>query len=131
VARNQEIDIPSQLAMGVRLLQAQSHMLVRYLFHVSIYANLRISMQVGRRGSLLPYQYVTAPEMLLFSYGRVFCTMTGCVCYDHTCCPTPNLHFIQLLFDGGTVSDYLSKVKTFLDANPNEGVRFFYSSGTL
>jgi hypothetical protein len=25
------------------------------------------------------------------------------------------------LFDGGTVQAYLSTVKTFLDANPNEG----------
>jgi hypothetical protein len=32
------------------------------------------------------------------------------------------------LFNGGKVSDYLSKVKTFLDANPNEGAYIFPSS---
>jgi len=30
VARDQEVDIPTQLKLGVRLLQAQSHMLVCY-----------------------------------------------------------------------------------------------------
>ena len=32
VARDQEVDIPSQLGLGVRLLQAQSHMFVHPIF---------------------------------------------------------------------------------------------------
>ncbi|RDB16525.1 PI-PLC X domain-containing protein 1 [Hypsizygus marmoreus] len=34
----------------------------------------------------------------------------------------------QGLFDGGTVEDYLKKVKTFLDANPNEVLTFIFTN---
>ncbi|KAF8518524.1 PLC-like phosphodiesterase, partial [Hysterangium stoloniferum] len=65
LARNQQVDILTQLVLGVRLLQAQSHMFngVLHFCHTSMYL---------------------------------------------------------LLFNGGTVADYLSKVKTFLDNNPTE-----------
>ncbi|KAF8586155.1 PLC-like phosphodiesterase [Ramaria rubella] len=71
VARDQRIDIPTQLANGVRLLQAQSHM------------------------------------------------WEGEVHFCHTSC---------LLFDGGTVADYLAKVMTFLEANPNEVLTLLFTN---
>ncbi|KAG7085322.1 hypothetical protein E1B28_013862, partial [Marasmius oreades] len=41
------------------------------------------------------------------------------------------LHFCHtdcVLFDGGTVVDYLGKVKTFLDANPNEVITLLFTN---
>ncbi|KAF8067758.1 PLC-like phosphodiesterase [Lyophyllum atratum] len=41
------------------------------------------------------------------------------------------LHFCHTtcgLFDGGTVEDYLKRVKTFLDANPNEVLTFIFTN---
>ncbi|KAK7692886.1 hypothetical protein QCA50_004521 [Cerrena zonata] len=35
---------------------------------------------------------------------------------------------IPILFDGGTVQDYLTKVHTFLQANPNEVVTFIFTN---
>lgn len=35
---------------------------------------------------------------------------------------------LQALFDGGTVQDYLTKVKTFLDANPNEVITMIFTN---
>jgi hypothetical protein len=35
---------------------------------------------------------------------------------------------IQLLFDGGAVTDYLNLVKTFLDNNPNEVITFLFTN---
>ena len=63
VERDQEVDIPTQLALGVRLLQAQAH------------------------------------------------DNNGVIHFCHDSC---------ILFDGGTVEAYLTNVKIFLDANPNE-----------
>ncbi|EPQ50098.1 PLC-like phosphodiesterase, partial [Gloeophyllum trabeum ATCC 11539] len=74
LARDQEVDITSQLNLGVRLLQAQSH---------------------ENDGEL------------------------------HFC-HTSNSH--QLLFDGGTVEDYLKTVKAWLDANPNEVLTFVFTN---
>jgi hypothetical protein len=71
VARDQEIDIPSQLALGVRLLQAQAH------------------------------------------------DKDGVLHFCHTSCS---------LFDGGTVQAYLTTVKTFLDANPNEVLTLIFTN---
>lgn len=71
LARDQETDIPSQLGLGVRLLQAQSHM------------------------------------------------NNGVLHFCHTSCE---------LFDGGTVQDYLTTVRTFLDANPNEVITFIFTN---
>jgi len=71
LSRDQEVDIPSQLNLGVRLLQAQAH---------------------DKDGELH------------------FC---------HTSC---------LLFDGGTVVDYLKLVKTFLDQNPTEVVTLLFTN---
>ncbi|KAF8968511.1 PLC-like phosphodiesterase [Flammula alnicola] len=73
LARDQEVDIPTQLSLGVRLLQAQSH----------------VNQEDGQLH---------------------FC---------HTSC---------LLFDGGTVVDYLKTVKTFLDANPNEVLTLLFTN---
>ncbi|KAF9003878.1 PLC-like phosphodiesterase [Cyathus striatus] len=71
LARDQQVDIPTQLGLGVRLLQAQSHL------------------------------------------------NNGVIHFCHTSCA---------LFDGGTVQDYLSTVKTFLDANPNEVLTFIFTN---
>ncbi|KAF8586164.1 PLC-like phosphodiesterase [Ramaria rubella] len=71
LAANQEVDIPTQLGMGVRLLQAESHM------------------------------------------------FEGALHFCHTSC---------LLFDGGTVANYLAIVKTFLDANPNEVLTLLFTN---
>ncbi|KAJ7098940.1 PLC-like phosphodiesterase [Mycena epipterygia] len=71
LARDQEVDIPAQLGLGVRLLQGQAHM----------------------NGDVLH-----------------FC---------HTSCD---------LFDGGSVQDYLTTVKTFLDANPNEVLTLLFTN---
>lgn len=35
---------------------------------------------------------------------------------------------LQLLFDGGTVENYLITVKSFLDANPNEVITFLFTN---
>lgn len=72
LARDQEVNVTSQLDLGVRLLQGQVHK--------------------ASDGSLH------------------FC---------HTSC---------LLFDGGAVSDYLSSVKAYLDANPNEVVTMIFTN---
>ena len=71
MARVQEVDVLSQLGLGVRLLQAQTH---------------------DNNGELH------------------FC---------HTSCE---------LFDGGTVQDYLTTVKQFLDANPNEVITLLFTN---
>ena len=71
MARDQEVDIPTQLALGVRLLQAQAH------------------------------------------------DHNGVIHFCHTSCA---------LFDGGTVEDYLTTVKTFLDANPNEVLTMIFTN---
>jgi len=71
LARDQSVDVPTQLKLGVRLLQAQSHM------------------------------------------------KDGQIHFCHTSCD---------LFDGGTVASFLSTVKTFLDANPNEVMTFIFTN---
>jgi len=71
LARDQQVDIPTQLALGVRLLQAQSHM------------------------------------------------FNGVLHFCHTSC---------LLFDGGTVANYLNTVKTFLDNNPTEVLTLLFTN---
>jgi len=71
LARDQSVDIPTQLGLGIRLLQAQAHM------------------------------------------------NDGEIHFCHTSCA---------LFDGGKVQDYLSTVKTFLDANPNEVITFVFTN---
>ncbi|TFK19863.1 PLC-like phosphodiesterase [Coprinopsis marcescibilis] len=74
LARTQAVDVPVQLRMGARVLQAQSHM----------------------------------------KDGRLhFC---------HT-----SKHIFGL-FDGGSVLDFLRKVKTWLDANPYEVVSFIFTN---
>lgn len=35
---------------------------------------------------------------------------------------------MQVLFDGGTVQDYLTTVHTFLQANPNEVLTFIFTN---
>nr|THU76809.1 PLC-like phosphodiesterase [Dendrothele bispora CBS 962.96] len=71
LARDQEVDIPTQLSLGVRFLQSQAH------------------------------------------------EKDGALHFCHTSCD---------LFDGGLVVDYLSKVKTFLDANPNEVLTLLFTN---
>ncbi|XP_006456425.1 hypothetical protein AGABI2DRAFT_228373 [Agaricus bisporus var. bisporus H97] len=71
LARDQQVDIPTQLNLGVRLLQAQSHV------------------------------------------------NDGVIHFCHTSC---------ILFDGGTVVDYLKLVKTFLDSHPNEVLTFIFTN---
>jgi hypothetical protein len=83
VARDQSVDIPTQLSLGVRLLQAQAHM----------------------------YTFLTILEPICLTV--VDRHDDGSIHFCHTSC---------ILFDGGTVQDYLKKVKVFLDANPNEGL---------
>ncbi|KAI0633661.1 PLC-like phosphodiesterase [Trametes polyzona] len=71
LARDQEVDIPTQLGLGVRLLQAQSHV------------------------------------------------NNGVLHFCHTSC---------ILFDGGTVEDYLKKVHDFLTKNPNEVITLIFTN---
>ncbi|PFH49645.1 hypothetical protein AMATHDRAFT_62773 [Amanita thiersii Skay4041] len=71
LSRDQEVDIPTQLGLGIRLLQAQSHV------------------------------------------------WDGELHFCHTTC---------ILFDGGRVVDYLAKVKTFLDQNPNEVLTLLFTN---
>lgn len=71
LAADQRVDVPTQLSLGVRFLQAQSHI----------------------DGGTLK-----------------FC---------HTSCD---------LFDGGSVQDYLTNVKTFLDNNPNEVLTLLFTN---
>ncbi|KAJ7052949.1 PLC-like phosphodiesterase [Mycena amicta] len=71
LARDQEVDIPTQLGLGVRMLQSQAHL------------------------------------------------NSGVIHFCHTSCT---------LFDGGTVLAYLQKVKTWLDANPNEVLTLLFTN---
>ncbi|KIK56552.1 hypothetical protein GYMLUDRAFT_47067 [Collybiopsis luxurians FD-317 M1] len=71
LARDQEVDIPTQLGLGVRFLQAEGHL------------------------------------------------NDGVLHFCHTSC---------LLFDGGTVVDYLTTVKSWLDENPNEVLTFLFTN---
>jgi len=71
LARTQEVDLLAQMTLGVRMLQAQSHMNNKQLH---------------------------------------FC---------HGTCG---------LFDGGTVEDYLTKVKYFLDRHPNEVMTLIFTN---
>ncbi|KAJ7115416.1 PLC-like phosphodiesterase [Mycena epipterygia] len=71
LARDQEVDVPTQLGLGVRLLQAQAHL------------------------------------------------NDGVIHFCHTSCA---------LFDGGTVLAYLTTVKTWLDANPNEVITLLFTN---
>ncbi|KAJ7689923.1 PLC-like phosphodiesterase [Mycena rosella] len=71
LARDQEVDIPTQLGLGVRLLQAQAHL------------------------------------------------NDGVIHFCHTSCD---------LFDGGAVLDYLTTVKTWLDANPSEVLTLLFTN---
>ncbi|KAJ7809027.1 PLC-like phosphodiesterase [Mycena leptocephala] len=71
LARDQEVDVPTQLGLGVRLLQAQAHL------------------------------------------------NNGVIHFCHTSCA---------LFDGGTVLAYLTTVKTWLDANPNEVLTLLFTN---
>ncbi|KAJ3792954.1 PLC-like phosphodiesterase [Lentinula aff. detonsa] len=71
LARDQEVDIPTQLGLGVRFLQAEGHL------------------------------------------------NDGVLHFCHTSC---------LLFDGGTVVDYLTTVKTWLDANPDEVLTLLFTN---
>ncbi|TBU28440.1 PLC-like phosphodiesterase [Dichomitus squalens] len=71
LAADQQVDIPTQLGLGVRLLQAQAHV------------------------------------------------NDGVLHFCHTSC---------LLFDGGTVEDYLNKVHDFLTANPNEVLTLLFTN---
>ncbi|KAJ3758875.1 PLC-like phosphodiesterase [Lentinula raphanica] len=73
LARDQEVDIPTQLGLGVRFLQAEGHL------------------------------------------------NDGVLHFCHT-----SKH--DLLFDGGTVVDYLTTVKTWLDANPNEVLTLLFTN---
>ena len=38
------------------------------------------------------------------------------------------LNLLQILFDGGTVEDYLDKVHDFLTANPNEVITLLFTN---
>ncbi|KAF4582654.1 hypothetical protein EYR40_002577 [Pleurotus pulmonarius] len=78
LARDQEVDIPAQLGLGIREL---------------IFLHIKAQWSFA----LLPHQYV--------SYSLK-----------------------DILFDGGTVEDYLKKVKTFLDANPNEVITLIFTN---
>ncbi|KAI3595893.1 PLC-like phosphodiesterase [Moniliophthora roreri] len=71
LARDQEVDIPTQLSLGVRFLQAQSHETERFISAIQAVCDL---------------------------------------------------------FDGGLVVNYLKKVKTFLDANPNEVLTLLFTN---
>ncbi|KAF8797822.1 PLC-like phosphodiesterase [Phlegmacium glaucopus] len=80
LARDQEVNIPTQLRLGVRLLQAQSH--------------------VNQLDGLLHFCHTNSGSDYRF----------------------------QLLFDGGTVLDYLKIVKRFLDGNPNEVLTLLFTN---
>ncbi|KAF7318862.1 hypothetical protein HMN09_00221700 [Mycena chlorophos] len=71
LAADQHVDVATQLSLGARLLQAQSHV------------------------------------------------NNGVLHFCHTSC---------LLFDGGSVQDYLTGVKSFLDANPNEVLTLLFTN---
>jgi hypothetical protein len=90
VARDQEVDVPTQLGLGVRLLQAQVHLNngVIHFCHTSEHP-----------ANSSAFIYCSLP------------TTTGCA-----------------LFDGGTVLAYLTTVKTWLDANPNEVLTLLFTN---
>jgi hypothetical protein len=81
VGRNQRIELKEQLDKGIRLLQAQAHMSVLF-----IWGTMNETESVCRKNEELH-----------------FC---------HTTCT---------IFNGGTVKNYLTKVKEWLDENKNEG----------
>lgn len=48
--------------------------------------------------------------------------------YPYTAVIILTLVIKQLLFDGGTVQDYLTTVNSFLQANPNEFLTFIFTN---
>ncbi|GJJ13474.1 hypothetical protein Clacol_007728 [Clathrus columnatus] len=82
LAANQEINVTAQLELGVRLLQAQSHLFSRAVLI-----------------------YILLPEKMGYYISATL-----------------------LLFDGGTVQDYLTNVKSFLVDNPTEVVTLLFTN---
>ncbi|KAF5375993.1 hypothetical protein D9757_008857 [Collybiopsis confluens] len=95
LARDQEVDVTSQLNLGVRFLQAEGHLNneVLHFCHTSC---------VG-----------FAPCL------RFFCRFLRSTWFRT---------LFKILFDGGTVVDYLNTVKTWLDANPNEVLTLLFTN---
>jgi hypothetical protein len=63
--------------------------------------------------------------------------LTGAIHFCHTSCVraapsraarSPLICGLQFLFDGGSVQSYLSIVKTWLDANPDEVLTFIFTN---
>ncbi|KAF9056920.1 PLC-like phosphodiesterase [Rhodocollybia butyracea] len=94
VSRDQEVDIVSQLDLGVRMLQAEGHLNDDGVLHFC-HTSTRVLI------------YLVWIDLLVFFYYSIGC----------------------LLFDGGTVEAYLTTVKTWLDANPDEVLTFLFTNG--
>ncbi|KAK0458190.1 PLC-like phosphodiesterase [Desarmillaria tabescens] len=108
LARTQELDLPGQLDLGVRMLQAQSHMSVSIKTHPALdtltsYTGMAMISSFAIRVSLRAYTSIDTTHV-------IYC-LAGCS-----------------LFDGGLVVDYLKTVKTWLDNNPNEVLTFLFTN---
>ena len=71
----------------------------------------------------------TSSSCFLFPSKLPLTFKLGCVSWN----PAKTLSFVpnpfeQILFDGGLVADYLKKVKSFLDANPNEVITLLFTN---
>ncbi|KAF5339646.1 hypothetical protein D9758_015586 [Tetrapyrgos nigripes] len=118
LARDQEVDIPSQLNLGVRFLQSQAHECVVVAIWMSLFKVLMETALTGMTGS-----YISVIPVRLPRSGGLLIRMTDSIfVFFHLCTTGCDL------FDGGLVVDYLSQVKTFLDANPNEVLTLLFTN---
>ncbi|PBK77755.1 PLC-like phosphodiesterase [Armillaria solidipes] len=107
LARTQEVDLPGQLDLGVRMLQAQSHM----------------------DGDDFKFCHTSEPSSIcLHGYNSHHILLARL----RKCMPTRYRIVVDLilksLFDGGLVVDYLKTVKGWLDNNPNEVLTFLFTN---
>ena len=95
-----------QLNLGVRMLQAQSHMCA----HISPRRTLRPDFDSAGRAT----NSISATHLVYVQ--SIYITKT-CI------------HSLkQILFDGGKVVDYLKTVKEWLDGNPEEVLTFIFTN---
>ena len=90
VARDQEVDIPTQLDLGVRLLQAQAHLSVNPFLAILFFCSL-CNAQERRGDPLLSYQWVSFSRPYLYTHEHRIRAFFSSACVSPLS-PSPQLH---------------------------------------